>query len=305
MRTEARQRIGVRALLPLAAVLLIGGCVTVGKSVLMDRSATPVPEARVYVFLPSDSIAPSCERVAILNAQGSTDFTNESQMIDKMREEAGKLGANAILLQSIEDPGGAERFASAIFGTEADRDGEGLSTRELMDIAERAGISTRAVTRALAEARPESGPAPLEVRREVSRLSVQQRLYVDGRLDDASVERLWDVAALEHCGAGSVSATANTRVWTPKERGGRGFEIVCVRTARATDIWVRAFAAPPGGWVAGVVLAGLLAGLRHPVPLALLGLWGLGVVWAYARAMARARRVLARVEAEIASPPGA
>ena len=117
-----------RALLPsLAAALLLGACVTVSKSVLMDRSAFPVPQNEVYVFLPSDSIAPSCERVALLNASGEETLTNESQMIDKMREEAGKLGANAILLQSIEDPGGAERFASAIFGTEADRDGAAIA----------------------------------------------------------------------------------------------------------------------------------------------------------------------------------
>jgi hypothetical protein len=111
----------------IAAGALLAGCVTVSKSVLMDRSATPVPQQQVYVFLPDDSIAPSCERVAILNAQGSTDYTNESQMIDKMRDEAGKLGANAILLQGIQDPSGAERFASALFGTGSDRDGQAIA----------------------------------------------------------------------------------------------------------------------------------------------------------------------------------
>ena len=117
-----------RTILPaLAAALVLGACVTVSKSVLMDRSAFPVPQQNVYVFLPSDSVAPSCERVALLNASGEENFTNESQMIDKMRDEAGKLGANAILLQSIEDPGGAERFASAIFGTQADRDGASIA----------------------------------------------------------------------------------------------------------------------------------------------------------------------------------
>lgn len=117
----------MRTLIAIAAGALLAGCVTVGTSVLMDRSATPVPQQDVYVFFPDDSIAPSCERVAILNAQGSTDYTNESQMIDKMREEAGKLGANAILLQGIEDPSGAERFAGALFGTGSDRDGQSIA----------------------------------------------------------------------------------------------------------------------------------------------------------------------------------
>ena len=116
-----------RALPALAAGALLAGCVSVGTSVLMDRSATPVPQQDVFIFLPDDSIAPSCERVAILNAQGSTDWTDESQMIDRMREEAGKLGANAIVLQGIEDPSGAERFAGALFGTGSDRDGQAVA----------------------------------------------------------------------------------------------------------------------------------------------------------------------------------
>jgi hypothetical protein len=48
-------------------------------------------------------------------------------MIDKLRSEAGKLGANAIYLRTVEDPGTGERVASAIFGTEADRDSEALA----------------------------------------------------------------------------------------------------------------------------------------------------------------------------------
>ncbi len=48
-------------------------------------------------------------------------------MIDKLREEAGKLGANALHLQSTEDPGTGEKIASAVFGTSADRDSDAVA----------------------------------------------------------------------------------------------------------------------------------------------------------------------------------
>ena len=48
-------------------------------------------------------------------------------MIDKLRSEAGKLGANALHLQAMEDAGTGERVVSALFGTEADRDADVLA----------------------------------------------------------------------------------------------------------------------------------------------------------------------------------
>lgn len=111
----------------LAVSVFATACVTVSKSVLMDRSFAPVPQQDVYVFLLEDEIPEDCERVALLSASGEVDWTDESQMIDKMREEAGKLGANAIQLRSIEDPGTGERVVAALFDTEADRDGSSIA----------------------------------------------------------------------------------------------------------------------------------------------------------------------------------
>jgi hypothetical protein len=115
----------IRKVLPVA--LLVAGCVTVSKSVLMDRSMYPVPEQQVQVLLPGDSIPPACERVALLHASGDEDFTDEGDIWNKLREEAGKLGANAVLIHDIEDPGAAERISSAVFGTESDRDADAVA----------------------------------------------------------------------------------------------------------------------------------------------------------------------------------
>lgn len=111
----------------LIVLVLLTGCVHVSKSVLMDRSSMPVPKESVYVFLASDTIPNSCERVAILHASGEQDWTDEGQMIDELRSEAGKLGANALPLLTMEDAGTGERVVAALFDTEADRDADALA----------------------------------------------------------------------------------------------------------------------------------------------------------------------------------
>lgn len=111
----------------LVFVLVAAGCVTVSKSVLIDRSNQPLPKEEVMILLATDSVPDTCERVALLHASGDEDFTDEGDIWEKLREEAGKLGANAVQLQSMEDPGAGERFAGALFGTEVDRDSDALA----------------------------------------------------------------------------------------------------------------------------------------------------------------------------------
>ena len=108
-------------------VLLVTACITVNKSVLSEaHRGQPLPKERVHVYFADDTI-PQHERVAILSAKGDETFSNESQMIDKMRAEAGKLGANAIILREMKDPSTGAKVAAAIFGTSATRKGEALA----------------------------------------------------------------------------------------------------------------------------------------------------------------------------------
>jgi len=113
-------------------VIVVGlaACVHVSKSVLSESyMGSPLPPGEVTVWLASmnDSIPSNCERVAILHASGAQDYTNEGQIFDKLREEAGKLGANAVYVQNMEDAGTGERVVDAIFGTGSDRDSDALA----------------------------------------------------------------------------------------------------------------------------------------------------------------------------------
>jgi hypothetical protein len=88
----------------------------------MDRSAYPLVPDQVHVFFAGDEIPESCERVAILLGPGDETFIHEVQIVDELREEAGKLGANAVQLQTMTDPGTEDPRVSARSGSNSDRD---------------------------------------------------------------------------------------------------------------------------------------------------------------------------------------
>ena len=107
--------------------VVASGCVHVSKSVLdYGYQDYPYGEHEVDVFLVTDTAPADCERVAILHASGSNNVA-ETKIIDKLREEAGKLGANAVHILSAEDAGGVERALAAAFDTPSDKDWDALA----------------------------------------------------------------------------------------------------------------------------------------------------------------------------------
>ena len=117
----------MKTLWAVALLTLCTACVTVTSTVLRDRTASPVLEREVYIYLADDELPEDCERVAILHGSGTQDWTDETDMLNKLREEAGKLGANAVHMQSMEDAGTGERVVAALFGGVTDRDSDALA----------------------------------------------------------------------------------------------------------------------------------------------------------------------------------
>lgn len=113
----------MKKLLLLAVVL--SGCVHVNKSVLVDRSDRPVPKEEVQVFFDRDDMPETCQRVAYLHAAASEDFTNETKLADKLKDEAGKLGANAVSVH--EAYGAASRASTSLFDSGSDREFEAVA----------------------------------------------------------------------------------------------------------------------------------------------------------------------------------
>jgi hypothetical protein len=113
-------------LVPLAA----GACVqATAPYIAPNRNYAPVPEDSVHVYLATDTVPATCERYALINAEGDADLTNESQMLQAAKRRAGKIGANAIQVLATRDPSTGTRIASVVFGTNANRKGQLLAFR--------------------------------------------------------------------------------------------------------------------------------------------------------------------------------
>ena len=120
-----------RGMLTLVALAVVA-CVSVSKTMLTEEyRGTPVPPGQVNVLMASlgDSIPSECVRVAIMHASGAQDATDEGDFLDKLREEAGEVGANTVFVQNMEDAGTAERIVGGLLGTGVDRDSEALALR--------------------------------------------------------------------------------------------------------------------------------------------------------------------------------
>jgi len=116
----------------LGAGLMVTGCVST-KATLLDptmETYPPVPTDSVKIFT-SEAELDTLEysRVAYIEASGSGEYTSQTKMLEAIREKAGKLGCNGVLLPQIDEPGAGAKVAGAIFGTGTERKGNAIAIR--------------------------------------------------------------------------------------------------------------------------------------------------------------------------------
>lgn len=103
-------------------------CISVN-SIRLDETKTrpPLTPDQVKVYLSEKDVPGKYEKVALINAKGNYSVTNESKMINEMKKEAAKLGANGIIIEKIKDPKTLAKVANAFLGTGANRKGKVLA----------------------------------------------------------------------------------------------------------------------------------------------------------------------------------
>jgi len=102
------------------------GCVQTQATRLTAEAQPPVPEEEVRVYRTPGHIGCAYDEVALIHAQGDVAFTNEHRMIKAARKRAAKVGANGVILGTIEEPG-VGALAAALVGFMPDRRGELLA----------------------------------------------------------------------------------------------------------------------------------------------------------------------------------
>jgi hypothetical protein len=122
-------------LLPLALILLVlTGCITT-HATLVDPTAmryARVAPDWVRIFTDQSELDTlEFVRVAIIEASGSGEWTNQSGMLEAMRKKAGELGGNGVILPRVEEPSAGAKVAAAFLGTGTQRKGNAVAIRVL------------------------------------------------------------------------------------------------------------------------------------------------------------------------------
>ncbi len=122
----------MRRTILLAALLLplsLGACVSVEATRLGHAAYSPVPESEVVVYQRESDVRGAFEKVAVVYVEGNTDFSSRERMVDAARKKAARLGANAIVLSSFQEPSTLERVAAHVLDVQTNRRTEILAIR--------------------------------------------------------------------------------------------------------------------------------------------------------------------------------
>lgn len=88
----------------------------------------PVPWQNVAVYRSADQVPGKYEEVALLSSAGDSLWTSQSKMWKSMKKKAGKLGANAIVLDAMTGPSAGAKVASIVLlGIGGSRKGKALA----------------------------------------------------------------------------------------------------------------------------------------------------------------------------------
>lgn len=86
----------------LASLLLAGCTLTRGSYVLIGTAHPPTTAAQVTLYT---TLPPMYEKIAFVSADSRNDFASEQNLsdhaIERLKEEAAKVGANGLLLNGI------------------------------------------------------------------------------------------------------------------------------------------------------------------------------------------------------------
>jgi hypothetical protein len=110
-------------------MLLVGvaACVHTNATVLSTAPRPAVDPSAVVLYTSADKVPGKYDEVALIDSKGDDIWVSEHKMLESIRKEAGKVGANGVILQGESEPGTAAQVAHALIGTGANRHGKAIA----------------------------------------------------------------------------------------------------------------------------------------------------------------------------------
>ncbi|HEY6088327.1 MAG TPA: hypothetical protein VD771_00930 [Gemmatimonadaceae bacterium] len=129
-----------------SSAVLLCACVSTNAA-LIDPTvhlARTCPSA-IKLYTTPDKVGRPYREVALLNAKGESNWSDEGDMIDSMRDKAAEVGANGIILSRIDEPSALTKVIGQVAKTGSQRKGNALAIYVPSD-----SISTTTVCAAVA-----------------------------------------------------------------------------------------------------------------------------------------------------------
>ncbi|MDX1672191.1 MAG: hypothetical protein R3211_07600 [Balneolaceae bacterium] len=114
-------------MIPAILSVFLTSCVSSSVTQLDRNQKYPaVHPDSVQVFLTAGDVPCRYEKVALIKTKADHNI-KEDKSVKKARKDAGKIGANAIILERMKDPTTGAKVANVILGTGANTKGEMLA----------------------------------------------------------------------------------------------------------------------------------------------------------------------------------
>jgi hypothetical protein len=144
----------------LGMALVAAACVHTNATRLGTAPARPPVHAdSVAVYRTAAQVPGKYEEIALLNSAGEASWTSEAKMFNSMRKKAGEMGANAIVLDALSEPGAGAKVAAAVLGVGAERKGRAIAVY-VVPAAPAASGASAALAADSAAARADSATTP-------------------------------------------------------------------------------------------------------------------------------------------------
>jgi len=109
----------------LVAIIMLG-CVSASVTKLNNKEYQPVRPENVRIIVDEDDLPENYEKVAMIKTKANYTV-KEKKQFKKARKKAGELGANAILVQGMDEPGTGGKISSAFLGVGGNTKGDILA----------------------------------------------------------------------------------------------------------------------------------------------------------------------------------
>jgi hypothetical protein len=108
--------------------VVVCGCVSTNAA-LIDPSVqlARTCKSAIKLYTTPDRVGKPYREVAVLNAKGESNWSDEGDMIESMRGKAAEVGANGIILSKIDEPSALTKVIGEVVKTGSQRKGNALA----------------------------------------------------------------------------------------------------------------------------------------------------------------------------------